>query len=444
MQSLLFRIQRGLPLKKLNVRPETVEGDLSLVVSKPTKKGQPLVAVPSSAWLTQQVVRSSSIGSLVQDLEPWLQIALFLLHERSKPDAAWQGYLDSIPAQPDVPLFWSEEELSQLEGTQLLSSVQGYRQFFEAKHAELEEQLFAAHRNAFPPHSHELDDFLWAVATVRSRVHSPLDGEDVALVPLADLVQHSKVQGARWQLQLAGGLFSKAQALVVEAERDYAEGEVVTMDYGAPVTGEDEGKLDSQVLLDYGALDAVRPQGGFILSLALPEDDKYYDDKADILELNGLSEAASFVLRANEEPSEQLLGFLRLLNLSGQDAFLLEPLFRNEAWGHMLAPVSEANERAVYESMMDGCRAALQGYATTIDDDLLALRDTLPGTRLEKAIMVRLGEKETLDATLAFFEERYDKLASLEFYQERRLKRLGLLDDDGGSTYDSFFVDGIA
>lgn len=119
--------QRGLPLKKLNVRPEIVEGDLCLVVSKPTKKGQPLVAVPSSAWLTQQVVRSSSIGSLVEDLEPWLQIALFLLHERSKPDAAWQGFLDSIPAAPDVPLFWSEEELSQLEGTQLLSSVQGYR-----------------------------------------------------------------------------------------------------------------------------------------------------------------------------------------------------------------------------------------------------------------------------------------------------------------------------
>lgn len=32
-------------------------------------------------------------------------------------------------------------------------------------------------------------------------------------------------------------------------------------------------------------------------------------------------------------------------------------------------------------------------------------------------MQVRLGEKETLDATLAFFEERYDKLASLEFYQ---------------------------
>ncbi len=39
---------------------------------------------------------------------------------------------------------------------------------------------------------------------------------------------------------------------------------------------------------------------------------------------------------------------------------MLEPLFRNEAWGFMLAPVSEANERAVYQSMADGCRAALQ------------------------------------------------------------------------------------
>lgn len=119
--------QRGLPLKKLNVRPELVDGELSLVVSQPTKKGQPLVAVPSSAWLTQQVVRTSAIGPLVQELEAWVQIALFLLHERSKPEAAWQGFLDSIPAELDVPLFWSKEELAQLEGTQLLSSVQGYR-----------------------------------------------------------------------------------------------------------------------------------------------------------------------------------------------------------------------------------------------------------------------------------------------------------------------------
>lgn len=33
--------------------------------------------------------------------------------------------------------------------------------------------------------------------------------------------------------------------------------------------------------------------------------------------MNGLAESSSSILRPNEEPPEQLLGFLRLLNLSG-------------------------------------------------------------------------------------------------------------------------------
>ena len=58
-------------------------------------------------------------------------------------------------------------------------------------------------------------------------------------------------------------------------------------------------------------------QGGFLLSLDLSEEDRFYDDKADVLESNSLAESSSFILRPNEEPSGELLGFLRLLNLSG-------------------------------------------------------------------------------------------------------------------------------
>jgi len=57
---------------------------------------------------------------------------------------------------------------------------------------------------------------------------------------------------------------------------------------------------------------------------------------------------------------------------------------------------------------------------------------------------VRLGEKEALDSTLRFFEDRASRLSDLEYYQERRLKGLGLMDDNGGSTYDDFFKDGVA
>ena len=48
---------------------------------------------------------------------------------------------------------------------------------------------------------------------------------------------------------------------------------------------------------------------------------------------------------------------------------------------------------------------------------------------------MRLGEKEVLDATLRFFEERIEKLTGMEYYAERRLKGLGLLDDQGNTTW---------
>ena len=57
---------------------------------------------------------------------------------------------------------------------------------------------------------------------------------------------------------------------------------------------------------------------------------------------------------------------------------------------------------------------------------------------------VRLGEKEGLDSTLRFLEDRLGQLPRLEYYQERRLKSLGLLDDKGDTTYDAFFKDGVA
>ena len=61
-------------------------------------------------------------------------------------------------------------------------------------------------------------------------------------------------------------------------------------------------------------------QGGFLLELALPAEDRFYDDKADVLEVEGLTTDAQFTLLADREPSEALLGFLRLLNLSGAKA----------------------------------------------------------------------------------------------------------------------------
>lgn len=63
----------------------------------------------------------------------------------------------------------------------------------------------------------------------------------------------------------------------------------------------------------------VAPQPGYTLSLSLDASDRLLDDKRDVVENNaGLSESMSFNLAPGTEPSETLLGFLRLINLKGR------------------------------------------------------------------------------------------------------------------------------
>ena len=63
-------------------------------------------------------------------------------------------------------------------------------------------------------------------------------------------------------------------------------------------------------------------QGGFLLTLGLPEGDRNFDDKADVLEINGFAEEWQFALRAGTPPETGLLAFLRLMNCGGAPRML--------------------------------------------------------------------------------------------------------------------------
>ena len=108
-----------------NCRVEASKDTALLLTSTSARPGQCLLSVPDSSWISLQVVAKSSIGPSVASLEPWLQLALFVLS--GLQDSAWSRYLLSLPTSLDVPLLWEEDELDLLEGTQLLSTVLGYR-----------------------------------------------------------------------------------------------------------------------------------------------------------------------------------------------------------------------------------------------------------------------------------------------------------------------------
>ncbi len=59
-------------------------------------------------------------------------------------------------------------------------------------------------------------------------------------------------------------------------------------------------------------------QGGYTLTLTLPSEDRYYDDKADILGRAGLGTSATFSIVRGQEPAAEMMGFLRLMQLTGE------------------------------------------------------------------------------------------------------------------------------
>lgn len=52
-------------------------------------------------------------------------------------------------------------------------------------------------------------------------------------------------------------------------------------------------------------------------------------------------------------------------------------------------------------------------------------------SRQQIAIEVRVGEKKVLEQINDIFKEREQELDDLEYYQERRLKDLGFIGDNG-------------
>lgn len=75
-------------------------------------------------------------------------------------------------------------------GTQLLSTTIGVKEYVQSEFAKVEEEIILKNKNLFLG-SITCDDFLWAFGILRSRAFSRLRGDNLALIPFADLVGSS-------------------------------------------------------------------------------------------------------------------------------------------------------------------------------------------------------------------------------------------------------------
>lgn len=124
-----YLASKGVAVDKVSISTSIDTGKPILVAAKELAPGESIFSVSDNAWLSTETVKKSPVGKHVAGLEPWLQITLALVAERfgSSSNPEFKAYVDSLPSSTNSPLFWSDEQLQMIQGTQLLESVMGYR-----------------------------------------------------------------------------------------------------------------------------------------------------------------------------------------------------------------------------------------------------------------------------------------------------------------------------
>ncbi|KAH6815253.1 Rubisco methyltransferase family protein [Perilla frutescens var. frutescens] len=423
----LWLKDEGIVSAKTPVKPGIVPEGIGLVATRDISRNDVVLEVPKKYWINPDVAATSEIGSVCSGLKPWISVALFLLKERFKgEESKWKYYFDALPQGTDSTIYWSEEELLEIQGTQLLSTTLGVKEYVQSEYVKLKEEIILPNKQLFP-FSITLDDFFWAFGMLRSRAFSRLRNQNLVLIPFADLINHSSkvtTEDHAHEVRGPAGLFSWDFLFQIRSPLSLKAGEQIFIQY-------DLNKSNADMALDYGFIEMNSDRDAFTLTLEISESDEFFEDKLDIAEMSGLGGSSYFDIKYGQPLQTAMLQYLRLLALGGTDAFLLESIFRNKVWGFLEMPVSRANEELICQVVRSACKSALSGYHTTIEEDEKLMEEGNLSSRLAMAVGVRRGEKRVLQQIDDIFKERETELDFLEYYQERRLKDLGLVGEQG-------------
>jgi [ribulose-bisphosphate carboxylase]-lysine N-methyltransferase len=427
---------------KVKVAPSSTNR-LGLLATSNIKKGDVVLSMPhDERWeLTAATAKTVVFkGFLADTYEGWTGdsglIALQLLNEVARVAGAGvqdpkrpaaiqdfiQAWIEALPSPTEMnhPLLWPEDDQEVLQSS---SNTKIYRVLddLEEDAKWLVENVFDKDRTMFPATVQRngleipcfsVQGYRWAMALTQSR--SVFVDGSIRLVPLMDFFNHD--DDAKEVADGAMGTFGTVRGSQLVAHKQYKAGEEIFCSYGP--------KSAADYLLDHGF---CPPQAWKTavseLVLELNPDDRFYDDKLDILEFETYDQAPmdptqSFDLISapgrDGEPDPAMIQYARLCQLGGTDAFLLESIFRKEVWGFMSLPVSERNELAVIQQISEQCEKGLE--------DL----NQCPEGGPEVCTQLRTSEKKAITRTLEFLRREKEALDLKEYYQERRLKDLGL------------------
>jgi histone-lysine N-methyltransferase SETD3 len=236
------------------------------------------------------------------------------------------------------------------------------------------------------------------------RLRSLKEGETLAMVPYADLINHSPFSQAYIDAREAGDwLFSTGEEEVI-----------LYISYGQ--------KSNAELLLLYGFAVERNPYNSVDVTVAIaPRTESFVkelndenipvdplaEEKVAFLESVGRDSIVDFPCYADRYPVE-LLEFLRLMQMTPEDT-RGKPLSEFD----YSRTISAANEAAVLTSVIEAVTRQLNKYPNTEDEDAALIKDKAMFRMLSytqrMAVRHRRNEKRLLKRTIAALENQLRK-----------------------------------
>jgi len=231
---------------KVGIKDYSSEGArLGLSAVEDIRQGEVLFTVPRACLLTRKTCKHRDMVSKLCSRQGWVPLMWAIILERiDNGDSFWKPYFDVVPDWIDLPSTWSKDEQAQrLCGTGLDSLIPETGGQFK--------KFFLARKDAFPQtrslsvgEFERLFHFAGSLISAYSFTEDAGRIEDIAIVPLADILNHrTGCNNAR--------LFYGADALKMVCIRDVSAGEQLFNTYG--------DLPNSQLLIKYGYVDWKNP-----------------------------------------------------------------------------------------------------------------------------------------------------------------------------------------
>ncbi|KAJ9469533.1 hypothetical protein DIPPA_10253 [Diplonema papillatum] len=164
--------------------------------------GETLVTLPRNSVITPQRCKDDpDVGKALQlaELNDAVTIHMYLAWNKArcvanKPDVPWGAYVDSLPDEPKIPIFFSEPEIRLLSPSTAFDRLGWAIEELSAEYHALRHSSHLANTSLSEV---TFQHYRWAVATCLSRMYY-IAGTP-CILPVGDAFNHSAARGSQWQ-----------------------------------------------------------------------------------------------------------------------------------------------------------------------------------------------------------------------------------------------------